>query len=192
MYKSEATVSFLNEVNKDSSYESKVLKYLDSSDFRFTKDAKLNLKNILKSDYISIKEIILISLSVSANIKSEVLTDFYLKLAEENEINNQEISEAFSCASLLATNNVLYRFRHFVDKEKYNSLSAKVRMNIMMKPVTGKNLFELMSTAVSAVNGCEMCVKSHEKSLIDLGVSEEQVFEAIRIASVLTGIDKLL
>ncbi len=49
---------------------------------------------------------------------------------------------------------------------------------------TEKEFFELMSIAVSAVNGCEMCVKSHEVSLIGLGTSEERVFDAMRLSSV--------
>jgi alkyl hydroperoxide reductase subunit D len=65
-------------------------------------------------------------------------------------------------------------------------------MNIMMKPVTGKAFFELMSLAVSAVNGCEMCVKSHEQSVLNLGDSEERVFDAIRLASIVVSIDKFV
>lgn len=92
----------------------------------------------------------------------------------------------------MAANNVLYRFRHFADKEKYNELRPSLRMNIMMNPVTGKHLFELMSLAVSAVNGCEQCVKSHEASLIGLGATEEQVWDAIRIASVVASYDRIV
>jgi lipoyl-dependent peroxiredoxin subunit D len=40
---------------------------------------------------------------------------------------------------------------------------TRIKMNIMMKPVTGKEFFELMSLTISAVNGCEMCVNAHEK-----------------------------
>ena len=61
----------------------------------------------------------------------------------------------------------------------------------MMKPVLGKELFELISLAVSAVNGCELCVNSHEASLIQLGSAEERIFDAVRIASVITSISKL-
>ena len=97
-----------------------------------------------------------------------------------------------ACASLLSANNVLYRFRHFVNKEKYNEIPARIKMNIMARPVSGKELFELISLAVSAVNGCEMCVKSHEQSLIELGTREERVFEAVRLAAVITSASKVI
>jgi alkyl hydroperoxide reductase subunit D len=65
-------------------------------------------------------------------------------------------------------------------------------MQIMMKPITGKEFFELLSLAISAVNGCEMCVNAHEDSLIKLGATEERIFDAIRIASIATATGKVI
>ena len=61
-------------------------------------------------------------------------------------------------------------------------------MNVMMSPVLGKEFFELMSLAVSAVNGCESCVNSHEESVRKLGSSDARIFDSIRLASVIRGL----
>jgi alkyl hydroperoxide reductase subunit D len=45
---------------------------------------------------------------------------------------------------------------------------------------------------VSAANGCEACVNSHEASLMELGTSEERVFDAIRIAGVVVALDRVV
>jgi alkyl hydroperoxide reductase subunit D len=45
--------------------------------------------------------------------------------------------------------------------------------------------FELWSTAVSAINGCGVCVTSHEKVLREKGVTEEKILAAIRIGGVI-------
>jgi alkyl hydroperoxide reductase subunit D len=79
-----------------------------------------------------------------------------------------------------------------VNKEKYNETPARIKMNIMARPVGGKEFFELISLAVSAVNGCEMCVKAHESSLIELGSKEEKIFEAVRLAAVITSVSKVI
>jgi alkyl hydroperoxide reductase subunit D len=113
-------------------------------------------------------------------------------MAMEEGSTPEEVAEAVACASLLAANNVLYRFRHFTGKEKYMELRPSLRMNIMMNPATGKELFELMSLAVSALNGCEQCVKSHEASLIGLGSIEERIWDAVRIASVVVSMDRVV
>lgn len=65
-------------------------------------------------------------------------------------------------------------------------------MSIMMNPVLGKEFFELVSLVVSAVNGCEACVRSHEESILKQGSSETRIFDAIRLASVVKGLITLL
>jgi alkyl hydroperoxide reductase subunit D len=79
-----------------------------------------------------------------------------------------------------------------MNKEKYNEIPARIKMNIMARPVVGKEFFELISLAVSAVNGCEMCVTSHEASLIELGSKEERIFESVRLAAVITSLSKVV
>jgi lipoyl-dependent peroxiredoxin subunit D len=43
--------------------------------------------------------------------------------------------------------------------------------------------FELWCLAVSAINGCGVCVESHEKVLREKGVNEETILAAVRVAS---------
>jgi alkyl hydroperoxide reductase subunit D len=62
----------------------------------------------------------------------------------------------------------------------------------MARPILGKEFFELVSLAVSAVNGCEACVVSHEASVRANGSSEARIFDAIRIASVVRGTTALI
>lgn len=168
------------------------LALLAVSDSKYLRDLKLNLKTVLKTDTLTEKEAMLIALACSVNEKNNVLINYFVEQSKGLLASNEEISEAIACASLLSSNNVLYRFRHFTKKEKYQQLPPRLRMSIMMNPVLGKELFELISLAVSAVNGCEMCVNAHEHSLMELGTSEERVFDAIRIASVITSLGKVI
>lgn len=188
----EGTAALLEEVGAPAALHNPALDLLGSVSSRYARDLKLNLKAVLKSAHLSDKEAALIALSIAANLKNGPLTAHFSRTAAEQGASPEETAEAAACASLLSANNVLYRFRHFAGKEKYNALRPGLRMNIMMNPATGKHLFELMSLAVSAVNGCEQCVKSHEASLITLGASEEQVWDAIRIASVVASYDRVV
>jgi alkyl hydroperoxide reductase subunit D len=153
---------------------------------------KLNFTSTLTSAHLTAKECALLGLSIAVNNNNAPLTSYFTKYAEEQEATAAEIGEAVGCASLLASNNVFYRFRHFTQKEKYTQIPARIRMQLMMKPVTGKEFFELMSLAVSAVNGCEMCVNAHEDSLIKLATTEERIFDAVRIASLVTATGKVI
>ena len=189
---SETTQELLDFLKVDKEYRSDALDLLEEGKSRYVADLKLNFKNSFESDHLSKKEVGLLGVALAVNAGNRVLKQFFAANAAAEGASEAEIAEAVACASLLSANNVLYRFRHFVNKEKYNEIPARIKMNIMARPVGGKEFFELISLAVSAVNGCEMCVKSHENSLIELGTKEERIFESIRLAGVITSLSKVV
>lgn len=109
-------------------------------------------------------------------------------LATQAGATEEELAEVYACVSLLRVNNVFYRFRHFTKKEYYEKTPASIKMTIMMQPMLGKEFFEMISLAISAMNGCEMCVVSHEASLMAMGTSEARVYDAVRLTSVIRGL----
>jgi alkyl hydroperoxide reductase subunit D len=179
-------------VGLDETYNNEALTLLEKGNSRYVRDLKLNFTSTLTSAHLTEKECALVALSIAVNNNNNVLINFFEKQALAKEATAEEIAEAVGCASLLALNNVFYRFRHFTGKEKYTQIPARVRMQLMSSPVTGKEFFELMSIAVSAVNGCEMCVNAHENSILGLGATEERIFDAVRIASIVTSAGKVL
>jgi alkyl hydroperoxide reductase subunit D len=182
----------LQSLGIDAAYRTNSLTLLEKGESRYLRDLKLNFTSTLTSDHLSAKECALLGLATAVNNNNTPLITFFTRYAEEQGANAAETGEAAGCASLLASNNVFYRFRHFTQKEKYTQIPARIRMQLMMKPVTGKDFFELMSLVISAVNGCEMCVNAHEDSLIKLGTTEERIFDAVRIASLVTATGKII
>ena len=182
----------LEDLGLSKDYNTSGLTALVEGESRYVKDLRVNLKNTLKSEHISEKETALIALAIATNFKNEPLKAHFRQLAQTHKATEEELGDTLACASLLAANNVFYRFRHFIDKESYNKMSAGIKMNIMAKPKLGKEFFELVSLAVSAANGCEMCVRSHEKSLLKMESTEERIFDAIRLTSVITSLDKII
>ena len=79
------------------------------------------------------------------------------------ELSPEALNAAKIAASLMAMNNIYYRFVHLVHAADYKTLPARLRMNAMAKPGVDKVDFELWSLAVSAINGCGMCLEAHEK-----------------------------
>lgn len=188
----EVIKELLESVYVDGNYRNTSLELLEKGQSRYVRDLKVNFNSTLTSEHLSAKEIALIGICIAVNNNNKILIDFYTKFAEDNGVTAEEVAEAVACASLLSSNNIFYRFRHFTQKDKYTQIPARIRMQIMVKPVTGKEFFELLSLAVSAVNGCEMCVNAHEDSLIKLGTTEERIFDAIRIASLVTATGKVI
>lgn len=188
----EVKSDLLNDIKLSSEYSNSSIELLEKGESKYLKDLRINLKNVLTSEHLSEKETALIGLAIAVNQNIDVLKQYLSGLAKQHGATDEEVAEAVACASLLSTNNVFYRFRHFVKKEKYNQLQGRIKMSIMLNPVLGKEFFELVSLAVSADNGCEMCVVSHEQSVLNHGGTEEKVFDAIRIAAVITGLSKVV
>ena len=104
--------------------------------------------------------------------------------AARAEAGEAVLEDARAAAALMAMNNVYYRFRHQVGKDAYSQKPARLRMNRLAQPATSRVDLELFSLAVSAINGCEACVKAHEKAVLDGGLTEDHVHDAVRIAAV--------
>ncbi|MGG5807803.1 carboxymuconolactone decarboxylase family protein [Falsiroseomonas sp. CW058] len=99
------------------------------------------------------------------------------------QLGAEALAAAKAAAAIMGMNNVYYRFTHLVGGD-YPSMPAKLRMNVMARPGVEKADFELWSLAVSAINGCGMCMESHEKVVLHGGLGKEQVQAAVRIAAV--------
>lgn len=188
----ETLVELLTDLGLPQEHSNLVMQNLGAADSKYLRDLKLNVKAVLQSEHINAKEAYLLALAVATNAGNVLLTQAFSAKSKENGATEAEIAEAQACASLLSANNIFYRFRHFVDKEVYNNAPARLRMNIMMNPVLGKEFFELVSLAVSAVNGCEMCVKSHEQSVLQAGGTELRIWDSIRLASIIQSLGKVV
>jgi alkyl hydroperoxide reductase subunit D len=104
------------------------------------------------------------------------------------KLDDAYANAARAAAAVMAMNNVYYRFVHLASNPVYATLPAKLRMNAIGAHGIDKADFELFSLAVSAQNGCGMCIDSHEKVLAQHGVKPETVQAAARIAAVMKAV----
>ena len=100
-------------------------------------------------------------------------------------LSAEAVTAAKAAAAIMGMNNIYYRSVHLLSDQDYGSLPARLRMNVMANPGVDKIDFETWSLIVSAVNGCGLCLDSHEKTLRKAGVSKDAVQQAVRIASVI-------
>lgn len=148
----------------------------------YAKDIRLNLGSLVTEPSLSVQQragtfVASALASRNAEVAASILAEFGPHLSAE------ALTAAKAAASIMAMNNVYYRFTHLVGGD-YPTMPAKLRMNVMARPGVDKVDFELWSLAVSAINGCGMCMESHETIVRQGGLTQEQVQAAVRIASV--------
>jgi alkyl hydroperoxide reductase subunit D len=156
----------------------------------YAKDLKLNFSSVVAQQTDLTPEQAWGSVVASAYASGN--TDLLKAILEEasQKVSAQTIDAAKGAAAIMGMNNIYYRFLHLTTNEKYRTMPARLRMNIMRQHGVDHVDFELWCTAVSAINGCGACVDSHEKTLRDKGLDEEKILAAVRIASVVHALAK--
>ncbi len=150
----------------------------------YAKDIRLNLSSILSDQLMreDLKFAVLLACAHASGSKPLV------EAAERDSngrLSDAQANAARGAAAVMAMNNVYYRFIHLVKNPEYGKMPARLRMNIIGTHGVAKEEFELMSLAVSAMNGCGMCIESHERVLLEHGVKLEAIQSAVRIAAVI-------
>jgi alkyl hydroperoxide reductase subunit D len=163
--------------------------HLDALRARFpdeARDLKVNLQNVLTESTLTPAQAWGCAVTAAYAAKSQALSSALLADADD-KLDERSRADARAAHVLMGMNNVLYRSRHMLGKESYEKLPARLRMTRIAQPASSKLDFELYCVAASAVNGCEVCLRAHEKTTLEAGLTEAQVFDAIRIAAVMHG-----
>jgi alkyl hydroperoxide reductase subunit D len=153
----------------------------------YAKDLRLNLDSVLSeggAQGLTARQIRAVALASAIAARHIPLTRAIETFASE-QLDGIEIDGVRSAAAIMGMTNVYYRFTHLVANKEYETLRASLRMNVMANPGIETVAFEAASLAVSAINGCGMCLDSHEKTLRQHGVSAQGVQSIVRIASVI-------
>lgn len=148
------------------------------------RDIKLNLQSVLETSSLNDAQRWGVALACAIAARNPELKRAIVEEAGA-KLEPAVLDDAVAAAALMGMNNVYYRFRHMIGKPVYETKPARLRMQRIAKPATNKADFELFCLAVSAINGCEACVKSHEHVVVEGGLSEDQVHDAVRIAAVI-------
>ena len=148
------------------------------------RDARINVSSVLQQDSLPLGRRWGVAVASAAAARNPELLAAVLSDARR-EAGDAVVDDGIAAASLMAMNNVYYRFRHMVGKETYSQKPARLRMQRLAKPSTTKGDLELFSLAASAIGGCEACVVAHERAVLEAGLTEDDVHDAVRIAAVI-------
>lgn len=152
----------------------------------YAKDQKLNLGSLTRSTELNEQQLWGTLVASAAATRNDTV---FSEIAEEakEHLSEEAFEAALGAATVMAMNNVAYRARHFLGDD-YSQVKMGLRMNIIAKPGVDKVDFELWSLAVSTINGCENCVVAHANTVREEGLTKEQVWEAVKVASVVEAV----
>lgn len=150
----------------------------------WAKDTRLNLSKVLDSsqnDGLTEAQIAGAALAVAYHLNNKLLIEALEELSADEQLN----SAAKIAASLMAMTNIYYRFVHLSEHAELALIPAGLRMQGMMNPGVDRVTFEILSLAVSILNGCGACISSHSRQLTEHGLSAQTISRVGRIAAVI-------
>ncbi len=150
----------------------------------YARDLKLNLSSVLSVPTLTPQQLWGTALASAIAARNPELLAA-VETEARTHLSPVAVNAAKAAAAIMGMNNIYYRFTHLVGAADYRTMPARLRMNVIANPSVDKVDFELWSLAVSAINGCGMCLEAHDREVVGKGVSREAVQDAVRIASVI-------
>lgn len=155
------------------------------------RDIKQNLATVAASTVLSEQQLWgALLASALASRSAGVLEAIAAEAATHLSPAAQEAAKA--AHAIMAMNNVYYRSLHMIHDEALYKMPARLRMTVVGNPGVDKVDFELWELAVSAVNGCDSCLKAHVKGILAAGGTLELIQETLRVASVVHAVAAVL
>jgi alkyl hydroperoxide reductase subunit D len=156
----------------------------------FAKDIRLNVSNLfgnIAQSGLTENQFYGTALAIAYSLKNKEIIAAIT--ANGEACITPELQQAAKVAAvIMAMNNVYYRAIHLAENKELSQLPANLRMNGMMNPGVPKVDFELFALAVSALNGCGMCIHSHVQHLVEGEVSNVAIQSVLRIAAALNAV----
>src|SRR5579871_4231955 len=140
----------------------------------YARDLKLNFSTLMQQPELNQQQVWGTAVASAIASRNEDLTRAVLAEASAH-LSPQALEAAKGAAAIMGMNNIYYRFQHLTSNENYRGMPARLRMNIIRSHGVDQVDFELWCAAVSAINGCSVCIDSHEKVVREKGLKEETV-----------------
>ncbi|HXQ63657.1 MAG TPA: carboxymuconolactone decarboxylase family protein [Steroidobacteraceae bacterium] len=160
----------------------------------YAKDLRLNLGSVLApsgAPGLTDRQIWMVAVATAIASRNAAFARRIEALSRE-ALTEAALAGAKAAAAIMGMNNIYYRFTHLTEDADYRTMPARLRMNVIGSPGIDKADFELISLAVSAVNGCGLCLNAHDAVLKKHGVSREAIQSAVRIAAVIHAVAGVL
>jgi len=153
----------------------------------FAKDVRLNLTSMAADETLAPQTKYGLFLACAIATRNPTVIAAIEETAA-GKLTPEALTAAKAAASIMAMNNIYYRFVHLASNKEYAAMPARLRMNVIANPGVGKADFELWSLAVSAINGCGACIDAHEKVLQEAGVASATIQAAVRFAAIIQSV----
>jgi len=124
-----------------------------------------------------------VALATSSAMNCASCTRAHAKACEAAGFTTTEVTEILAVTATCAMYNTYYKFRDLAGDEAFAAMKPGLRAHTFQKTSLDPTLVELVNIVVSNINNCPMCTSGHVKKALELGLTHQQIDEAIRVSA---------
>ncbi len=99
--------------------------------------------------------------------------------------SQQEVAEILAITATCTMYNLFYKFKDLVEDANLEGRSVGLRAHAFQKVSLPQSLVELINIVVSNISGCKRCTAGHTRKALDLGMTHDQIDEALKVSAVM-------
>jgi len=154
----------------------------------FLSDAYMNYRKFIAdgSGKLDQKTREVIVLAVSSAMNCVHCVRHHAKDAQTKGLSEQEVFEVLAVTATCTMYNNYFKFKDLAGDEAFKAMPVGLRAHAFIKTSLDPKLVELINVVVSNINGCPMCTSGHVAKALELGLTHEDIDEAVKIAAVMS------
>jgi alkyl hydroperoxide reductase subunit D len=150
----------------------------------FLRDFYMNFKKFVYTDgHIDAKTKAAIALTVAAYGKCEPWKRYFFDRCQQLGFTQDQVAEVLAIAATNAMYNTFFKFRDLSGSTIFDGMGVGLRANTLAGTSLDAKTVETIAIVVSNLNACKPCTSAHVNKGKELGLSNEQVLEAIQCAA---------
>ncbi|BDD08791.1 hypothetical protein FUAX_12230 [Fulvitalea axinellae] len=150
-----------------------------------------NATDNLKVEALRVKERDFVAIAVANTLRNRLLVEAFSESSLQDGATNEELGEALVLSVQFGYHNTLGKLQGAVGAKPGVSDAAIDHID-MSDAAIGPEMVELISIAVSSVNGCKLCMKAHYDKFKKLEASEDKLREAMRVAATVVSLSRMV
>ena len=134
----------------------------------------------------------LIGVAVAGNFDCAPWAAYFTSRAKSLGADEQTLADVAGVASACAMYNAFFKFRDLSGSELFSGMPVGLRAHTFAGTTLDDQTVELINVVISDLNGCKPCTEGHVAKARALGLSDEQILEAIQCtATIFAGVQFL-
>jgi len=150
----------------------------------FLQDFYMNFKKFVYTEgALDTKTKSILALAVSGHYGCGVWQDFFTDRLKSHGGDDALVADVIAVSATNAMYNAFFKFRDISGSEVFEGMSVGLRAHTFSGTSLDDRTIELINVVISDLNVCRPCTSGHVTKARDLGLSDEQLLEAIQCAS---------